>query len=533
MRKRQRFRVAILVFHHESNTFVDGETGRIHFEEDLLASGDSMKKELGKAPHEAGGFFKVLQEEGIEAVPVFAARAYAFGVVTTDAFAELVAQMLDELKAAGPIDGVLAAAHGFVFGETHRDGAGHWLSRVREMIGPEKPLIATLDPHTNLSPEMVRATDALVAYRTNPHVDQWETGERAARLMVRTLRGEIMPTQTAAFPPMAINILCQNTSESPLKDLYEWASILDTEPSVLSQSILFGFSYADVPTMGPSVVVVTDGNLALAERLTRGMAEDMWSRREQFVPAPLDVQQAFNEVLVSGDRILLLDMGDNVGAGAPGHGTHLLKELQGRRIGSSLIFLHDPDSVGQAVEAGVGASFELRLGGVCDGLHGRPVTAKCKVISLHDGRFEEFRVRYGGVVEFDQGRTAVVETDRGVTVMLTSRRVPPFSMEQLQSCGLNPGDFKVFAVKGVIAPLATYGPVVDRVIPVNTPGVTCAELKQLPFHSRRKPMFPFEANFHWEPAEVVTGHPLGIPLQPFEGGDTGPLPSSTPLLSHA
>lgn len=528
----QPLRVAILAFHHESNTFVDGVTMRAHFEQDLLAYGEDVRVKLGHAQHEVGGFFEGLEEEGIEAVPVFAARAYSYGVIASETFEELLSMMLAGLKAAGPVDGVLAAPHGVVVAANHRDGDGWWLSRVREMIGPDKPLIASLDLHTNLSPEMVRATDALVAYRTNPHLDQRETGKRAARLMARTLRREVVPTQAAVFLPLAINIQCQNTFESPLKDLYSWAAILDTEPAVLSQSILLGFPYADVLTMGSSVVVVTDNDPALAARLATGLADDLWGRREAFSPVFTAPRHALNEVLQSQARLLLLDMGDNIGAGAPGHGTHLLAELHTRSISPSFVCLHDPESVRQADEAGAGAWIKLKLGGVSDGLHGDPVSAKCKVLGLYEGKFKETGVRHGGFTDFDQGRTAVVATDRGVTVMLTSRRMPPFSLEQMVSCGLNPRAFRVLVAKGVIAPLAAYGPVVNRVIAVNTPGVTSADLQQLPFHGRRKPMFPFESQMDWQPV-VTAGHDRGILLQASTGGDTGPLPSSTTPQSFA
>jgi microcystin degradation protein MlrC len=258
----------------------------------------------------------------------------------------------------------------------------------------------------------------------------------------------------------------------------------------------------------------------------------MWSRRAQFTPSFLAPQHALNQVLQCQGRVLLLDMGDNVGAGAPGHGTLLLEELHARAISPSFVCLHDPESVKQANHAGVGASVELKLGSVSDGLHGNAVNAKCQVVSLHDGKFKETGVRHGGFIDFDQGHTAVVETDRGVTVMLTSRRMPPFSLAQFECCGLDPRSFRVLVAKGVIAPLAAYGPVVNRVIAVNTPGVTCADMKQLPYHNRRRPMFPFEPDIPWEPV-VIVGHERGIPLQPPEGGDTGPLPSSTTPLSFA
>lgn len=523
-------RVAIIALLQESNTFIDGVTTRRHFEEDLIVRGPQVRQRLAAAEHEVGGFFEALEAEGIEAVPVFAARAYPYGVITAETFDTLVDELLLALREAGPVDGVLAAPHGATVAENHPDADGWWLSRVREAIGPDTPLFATLDPHANLSSAMVRATDALFAYRTNPHLDQRATGRRAARLMARTLRGEVRPTQAAVFPPMAINIQLQNTAEPPLRDLYQWAEMLEAEPAVLSESLLLGFPYADVPEMGSAVLVVTDGNPALAARLARGLGEEMWARREQFEPAFTAPHHAANQVAHAQDRVLLLDMGDNIGGGSPGHGTILLEELQRRAISPSFVCLFDPESVRVADAAGAGATVRLDLGGAGDGLHGGTVTAKCTVLSLHEGRFKETAARHGGFLEFDQGRAAVVRTDRGVTVLLTSRRVPPFSLEQLHSCGLDPKSFRVIVAKGVIAPLAAYGPVVDRVIKVNTPGVTCADMTQLPFHHRRRPMFPFEHVTDWQP-DAVLGHLSGIPLRGGAGGDTGPvLPTNSPPL---
>ncbi len=517
-------RVGIVALLQESNTFIDGVTTRRHFEEDLLARGEAVRERLAGAAHEVGGFFEGLEAEGIEAAPVFAARAYPYGVIEAETFDALVAEMLEALREAGPLNGVLAAPHGATVAENHEDADGWWLSEVRRVIGPDVPLIATLDPHTNLSEDMVAATDALLAYHTNPHLDQRETGLRAARLMARTLRGEARPVQAAAFPPLAINIQCQNTSEPPLKEFYEWGAMLEADHRVLSQSLVLGFPYADVVEMGSSVVVVTDGDSELARRLADGLAEDLWNRRNDFVPVFVSVQHAVDRTAAGTERVLLLDMGDNVGGGAPAHGTLLLHELHRRGVRPAFVCLYDPESVRAAEAAGPGARLTLSLGGEGDSLHGGPLETECEVVSLHEGRFRETAARHGGFMDFDQGRTAVVRTDRGITVMLTSRRMPPFSLEQLRSCGVDPLAFRVIVAKGVIAPLAAYGPVVDRIIHVNTPGVTCADMTQLPFHHRRRPMFPFEPHTVWP--QFTERDASGIPLQDGGGGDTGPVQSS-------
>jgi microcystin degradation protein MlrC len=166
-----------------------------------------------------------------------------------------------------------------------------------------------------------------------------------------------------------------------------------------------------------------------------------------------------------------------------------------------MVCLYDPESVGLAVTAGAGTSIRLRVGGKTDALHGDPLEDEFTVVSLHHGKFEEPEPRHGGFTHWDQGATAVVRTDEGLTVMLTSRRMPPFSLRQLTSCGLEPTRFQVLVAKGVNAPVAAYQPVCKHLIRVNTPGCTTADMTMLAFENRRRPMFPFEMEMHWEPCE--------------------------------
>src|SRR5262245_47125705 len=193
-------RVGIIALLQESNTFIGERTRLEHFQSDVLAVGEEVRRRFGGAHHEVAGFFAGLEETGIETVPIFAARAVPFGIIEGDTWRELMSRMFGELERAGPLDGVLVAPHGATVSEPEADADGFWLSELRRCVGPSRPIIGTLDPHANLSRRMVESTDALVAYRTNPHTDQLETGRQAANLMVRTLRGEIRPIQAASFP---------------------------------------------------------------------------------------------------------------------------------------------------------------------------------------------------------------------------------------------------------------------------------------------------------------------------------------------
>jgi microcystin degradation protein MlrC len=158
----------------------------------------------------------------------------------------------------------------------------------------------------------------------------------------------------------------------------------------------------------------------------------------------------------------------------------------------SVVALFDPAAVQRATDAGAGASIELEMGGHTDDLHGKPLRATVTVVSLHDGTFTETQPRHGGKTGYEMGRTAIVETASGVTIQLTSRRTPPFSLNQLLSCGVKPETYQVLVAKGVNAPIAAYRPVSRHMLRVNTPGVTTADMTLLPFRHRRKPMFPFE-----------------------------------------
>ena len=494
-------RVGIIALLQESNTFLADRTTLAHFERDVLCEGDEVRRRFAGAHHEVGGFFAGLAEEGIEAVPIFAARALPYGVIEAAAFDELTRRMLTALDRAGPLDGLLVAPHGATVAETAPDADGHWLSLVRERVGPKVPIIGTLDLHANLSPKLVAACDALIAYRTNPHLDQRDRGLDAARLMARTLRGEVRPTTAAAFPPFAVNIERQATAESPCRELYAFADEQLRWPGVLSNSMALGFPYADVREMGASVVVVADGDADLANQLVGELARYWWDRRHEFVGHLVSVDDAVGRAAALDGPVCLLDMGDNVGGGSPGDGTVLVHALHTRRLGPSLVCLADPESVRAATVAGVGGHGRLRAGGKTDMLHGEPLDLDVTVRGLFDGKFTEPNPRHGGITSFDQGPTAVVECDGGLTLLLTTNRMVPFSLNQLTSCGLDPTRFRVLVAKGVHAPVAAYAPVCKHLIRVDTPGVTSADLGRLTYRHRRRPMFPFEPDTTWVPGE--------------------------------
>lgn len=493
-------RVGILGLLHESNTFIEQPTSLEHFRADVLVQGEQVRERFEEAPHEIGGFFAGLREAGIEAVPLFAARATPYGTIAEDALEQLLHEQSIALRGALACDGILAAIHGAAVSERHPDADGHWLSRLRQLAGGEVPIIGTLDLHANLSQPMVDAADALIGYRTNPHVDQRQRGIEAARLMARTLRGEVRPTQAAALPPVAINIERQLTSDSPCRELYAVADeMLRSDQRILSNSVLLGFPYADVAEMGSSVIVITDNDPDLARAEADRLAQEIIANREQFAGEFLGVEQALDRATQLDGPVCLLDMGDNVGGGSPGDGTalaraiHELQLRQGEPHRPTFVCLADAQAVQQASELGEGRVHGFSLGGKADRWQGPPLCVEARVVQLNEqGRFAESAVTHGGITEFDQGPTAIVQTPHGLTLMLTTGRMPPFSLRQLTAFGLDPHDFFIIVAKGVHAPRAAYAPLCRHFLRVDTPGVTRADMTKLEYQHRRRPLFPFE-----------------------------------------
>lgn len=481
-------RVGIIGLLHEANTFNPAPA-------DYAAFAHSQGKEIldlyREAHHELGGFIQGLTEEHYEIVPLYAARATPAGVVPRETLATMIQTIDRQLDQAGKLDGLLLAPHGAAVAEDQPDMDGYWLTHVRNRVGNQIPLIATIDPHCNLSRKMVQAVDAIVAYRSNPHIDQRQRGLEAARLMVRTLRGEIKPTMAASFPSIAIDIERQHTPSEPCRSMYALANEMLTRPGVLSNSVVLGFPYADVEEMGTAFIVVTNDNPTQAQQLADELAGYLYKHREDFIGKYISVEQAIEKVRQSPKPACLLDMGDNVGGGAPGDYTLLAHALHNATDLRSFISLWDPQSQKQAREAGVGATVRLKVAGHTNPEFGGPIEADFKVISLHDGQFTEDKPRHGGMTHFDLGPTAIVQS-RGLIVQLTTIRKLPASLNQVLAFGLKVEQFDALVAKGVHAPTAAFEPVCPTIIRVNTPGITCADMRKLTFNNRRKPLFPFE-----------------------------------------
>lgn len=487
-----KLRVGLIGIYHESNTFIPEPTPLAHYQSQILLFGEEIRQRYGDAHHEISGFFHTLAAAGIEAVPLIFAHAAPWGKVTDEALDTLWRTVLEGLEAAGPLDGILAAPHGAAVNESREDMDGWWLTQLRQRLG-SKPIIATMDPHVNLSPAMVAACNGLIAYRENPHLDMRQRGEEAAALMVRTLRGEIRPVAAGAFPPVAINIERQLSFAEPMLSVKAELEKVRALPGVLSASITLGFPYADIADLGSAFVVVTDNDPALAQAQADHLGAWLVKNREQFRGVMIPPEEAVARIANAPKPVGLLDMGDNGGGGAPADSTLLARLLHENGHFKTLFYLPDPENVEAAYAAGIGARLNLKIGGKGLMTPAPPLETVVTVRSFHDGKFTETKPRHGGKTGGDMGRVAIVQTDTGLTIMLMSRRGGPnYTAQPIFACGLNPTDFDVIIIKGVHAPVGAYAEICPTLIRVNTPGVTCADMETLPYRHRRRPLFPFE-----------------------------------------
>jgi microcystin degradation protein MlrC len=485
-------RIAIGGIMHESNTFATGLTDRSRFLEGSLTRGEAILNVWRDAHHEMGGFIEGAVRFGFDLVPTVMAWATPAGPVADEALDEVVEGIVAGVR-RGAAEGLLMALHGAMVTPGHKDADGEVLRRLREALGPDLPIIASLDYHANVSEEMVRLSHALVGYQTYPHVDQRPCGLAAAGLMARTVRGEIHPAAAVAKPPMVINILGQETDREPLRSLMAQARAAERRPGMLSVSVMAGFPYADVPEMGPAVIAVADGDRGRARAVADELGGRMWEiRRELIVRCP-GPEEAVRQA-ISSDRkpVILVDLGDNIGGGSPGDGTVLLGQILEQEAGGALVPLCDPAAVAEAERVGPGGAFHRRVGGRVDRLHGDPVEVRGVVRSLHDGKWVEDQPRHGGRRFNDQGATAVIDLDDSNTLVLNSLRTPPFSLGQLTSLGIDPARQAIVVVKAAIAYKAAYAPIAARAIEVDTPGLTAVDPARFTYRHRRRPMFPFE-----------------------------------------
>jgi microcystin degradation protein MlrC len=425
-----------------------------------------------------------------------ATSAIPGGVVTARAFEQVVGEITVGL-ASSRADAVVLDLHGAMVTELHDDGEAVILQRVRDALPAGIPVVATLDLHVNLSHEMVARCDALLPFNTYPHIDLAERGVEAVQLAARIARGEVRPTSATTKIPMMPPGPKQYSYAEPTQSIMARAFAMEALPGVLNVGVAFAFPYADCPFAGMGVVVTTDTDPVLAERLSRELAEHIWERREEFRPATMSVEEAVHAAMEAADGpTVLADYGDNPGGGSACDGTALLWGLLDLgATDAALAVLADPEAVAAAFAAGEGAPIELELGGKTDDLHGYPIPIRATVRSLSDGAFIYDGPMLRGV-RGSLGRTAVLSCagryGNTVDVIVAERRVQALDTGIFRSQGIEPSERKIVAVKSNVHFRGSFTPLAKRIIEVDTPGLTSIDFQRFSYRRLPRPIWPLD-----------------------------------------
>jgi microcystin degradation protein MlrC len=497
-------RLAALGLLHETNTFSPNPTGIEQFP--LMPVGADQSSIVGiitgqqlwnvhaGAKTTLAGYHAADSLAGVDVVPLVFATSPPAGTITAEAFEAIWGHMARALDQQGPFDGVLMAQHGASVAEGFLDADAEMIRRVRAAVGPRVPIGVVHDTHGNISPAQLEPATVTLLWQTNPHVDCRERGLRTAELIAQTVRGEIRPVQAIEKPPLALNILVQGTSMEPMRTFLAAARALEEELGILSAGIGEGFPYADVPHLGMAFVAISDGDEAKARAGARRLADLAWELRAQCDAQATPPDQAIREALARPDPrpVVLLDVGDNVGAGTPGDATVLLEALLRNRVRSFLVSLFDPAAVRASAAAGQGAHVDLSVGGKTDRLHGDPVRISGTVRSIADNQWED-RKASGGWVAFDAGPSTLIDLDDGGSVLLTTNAVPAAGAGQYAANGVDAASYRIITSKAVYSTRDGY-PMAQGFIEVDTPGLAASNLAHFDYRHRPRPLFPLEPN---------------------------------------
>jgi len=355
-------------------------------------------------------------------------------------------------------------------------------------------MVVTFDLHGNHTQLRVDGATAIVGFDTYPHIDMGERGREAADLLVASQRGEVRPVMALRKIPLFWSAPCQITAHPPMNELLDLVHAVEQRPGILSVTIATGFPWADVPDMGPSVIVVADGDTALAERTADELVSWIWERRQRWHRLPMSVSHAMQE----GERlkrypIILADHADNTGGGAPGDSTEILRTFLDRGLQDAVIlYIVDPEVAELAHKVGVGHTIETAVGGKSHPLQGPPVSMRAVVRAVSEGDFTYDGPMYAGLTG-NMGRSAWIEQDGG-HVVIVSAHEQPLGPAFAKSLGIDCQAMKYIAVKSAVHFRASFESIAGSIWNVDAQAIHTHNFAALHYHKRRRPMYPVEGS---------------------------------------
>lgn len=492
--KKRRILFAGLV--HETHTFLDETTPlsafRIALDTQVLARrGDGSLVD---------GFLSVAEENSWEVVPTLTMMATPSGWVEDDVFEyfwrEFAARAKPSLEQG--VDGIFLCLHGAMVTPRFPDVEGELLARIRSLPGAERlPLFATLDLHANATARMWSLASGILAYRENPHTDAFETSVRTARMLQRSLDLGVVPVMYSKMAPIVWAPPGTGTANDPMQTLEADARKIEAlDPEIWGVNVIAGFSFADTEATGVSFSLITTKPEAEVRHHLDALSEKAWLLRETGVvtyPSVTDVLASLGTE-VKGP-IVLVEPSDNIGGGAGGDGTGVLRALLECGAQRAVVVINDPESVRRSQAVPVGATVKLEVGGRAWPQDPGPLVMEAQVVSCSDGKFdlEDIHSHMAAAVgrHVDMGPCAVVRY-QGVVLLLTSKKTPPFDLGQLRSQGIEPTNMTFIGVKAAVAHRRAYDPIATQSYFVDTPGPCSSDLSRFRFARLRRPIYPLD-----------------------------------------
>ncbi len=490
-------RVLIAGFKHETNTFSIQPTTIQSYEARGFKVGEAIVPYFKGTNTEIAAFLDGCAKHGWQPVLSLAADATPSGKLTKECYETIVGTILGDIEKAGKLDAILLNLHGAMVAEHTDDGEGTLLERIRAKVGPGVVVAATLDLHANVTQAMAKYADILVSYRTYPHIDMYDIAAEAVEIVKRTLDGAVKPKVYLARRAMIDGAdHGRTTSPGPMTELLDrCAKIRSEDAGVLSASINAGFAWADIPEVGPTAVIVGDGNDPRFQAYVEGLADYIWETRDYRTVKYFTVADALaraKAVASVGKPAVLSDAADNPGGGGYGESTGLLRGMIDAKLeNAAMAAFYDPEAAAACHKAGLGATITLKLGGKIDERFSPPIEATGTVTHLSDGNFviEGPMLRGVGVA---MGSTATFKIG-GVEVVINSRRFQNYDRNFFRAGGIEPSERAFLAVKSSQHFRAAYAPIASEVIIVDEGGgVMSNDLTKLPFTRVPRPIFPLD-----------------------------------------
>lgn len=477
--------ILVAGFQHETNTFAPSKAGYDNFVRGegfpAMVRGEAMLA-LRSVNIPAGGFINAIQAQGHTVHTVIWAGASPSAHVTRDAFERIAGEILDAARAGG-FDAVYLDLHGAMVTEHLDDGEGELLARVRQIVGPDVPVVASLDLHANVTAQMLQEADALAAFRTYPHVDMADTGEHAARLLLARIAAGKQWARSERRLPFLIPINGMYTMLQPSQGVYDTLAQLEQTPGVASISFAPGFPAADFPECGP-VVWAYGTDAAAVEQVTETLYRQVLELEPQWSPdflEPADAVRRAQALAAGASRpVVIADTQDNPGAGGDANTTGMLRALvEANAQNAALGLFYDPDAVRAATAAGIGNTVTLQLGGQSGVPGDSAFTGDFVVETLSPGK-----LRFDGPMmhgmDVDLGAVAGLRIG-GVRVVVSASKAQMLDRNLFRVGGVQPEEMGILVVKSSVHFRADFQPIAHEVLVAKAPGPMQADPADLPW----------------------------------------------------